>query len=304
MKFMKLKLSFLTALLFCLCGYCYGKDYVISSVLSSDMVFYKEVESGFKSFFAENGAVVRINEHSLAGQEDKTVFAAVTGENPNLIFAVGEAGLKSAKQLTNGIPIVFSMIFNAGAVADQNTSGALIEVPVTMKIAGIKKVFPNAKKIGILYSSNSAAAYEEISAECEKQGLTLNAKPVNSESEFADTLNSVLSGSDCFLVIADVKVYFSQTVKLLLLESINKKVPVIGLSSFFTKAGAVMSFDCDYKDLGRQAGEIAAKMLSGESGIKPVRPRKYRYSLNLAAAEKMGITFPQSVIKDASEVFK
>ena len=66
-----------------------------------------------------------------------------------------------------------------------------------------------------------------------------------------------------------------------------------------------MSFDSDYKDLGRQAGEIAVKILSGEkaSVIKPVHPRKYRYSLNLATAEKIRIIFPQNVIKEASEIY-
>jgi putative ABC transport system substrate-binding protein len=197
------------------------------------------------------------------------------------------------------------MIFNASEYTNQNVSGVLLEIPAAMKIAGIKKIFPNVQTIGLLYSPNSAATYADVSAECEKQGLTLKAKPVNSEAEFADTLNSVLPGSDCFLVIMDTKVYFSQTVRLLLLQSIKMKVPVVGLSSFFTKAGAAISFDSDYKDLGRQAGEIAEKILSGKkaSEIKPVYPRKYRYTLNLTTAEKIGITFPQSVIKDASEVF-
>jgi putative tryptophan/tyrosine transport system substrate-binding protein len=302
---MKLKWTLLFITLFCLSNYCHARDYVISIVLSSDMELYKEVENGFNAFFAEKGIAVRISEHTLAGQEDKTVFSAVTAERPDLIFAAGEAGIKSAKQLTAGIPVVFSMIFNAGAYENQNASGVLLEIPAEIKIAGIKKVFPNVKTIGMLYSPNSAYAFAEISAECEKQGLTLKAKPVSSEEEFSSALDSVLPGSNCFLVIMDTKVYFGQTVKLLLLESIKKKVPVIGLSSFFTKAGAAISFDGDFKDMGLQAGEIAAKILSGEkaSGIRPVHPRKYKYSLNIAAAKKLGITFPQTVIKDASEVF-
>ena len=66
------------------------------------------------------------------------------------------------------------------------------------------------------------------------------------------------------MVILDSKVYFSQTIRLLLLESMKNKVPVVGLSSFFTKAGAVISFDSDFKDMGAQAAEISAKVLSGK----------------------------------------
>ena len=297
---------FLVAVLFCMSSYSYAKEATASIILSSDMSLYKEVESGFNAFFAEKGKAINVKEHSLAAQDEKTMLAAVSAENPDIILAIGEAGLKSAKQMAGGIPIVFSMVFDASGYVNKNVTGVLVEVPIEMKIAGIRKAFPNAKSIGMLYSLNSIAAYKEVSAECVKQGLTLNAKSVNSDEEFAGAMNTVLSGSDCFLVTADVKIYFGQTVKFLLLDSMNKKVPVIGLSSFFTKAGAVMSFDSDFKDLGRQAGEIAARILSGENAgnIKPVRPRKYKYSLNLVTAEKIGITFPQGVVKDASEVFK
>ena len=105
-----MKFVFLLSVLFCLSNYCHAKESVVSVVLSSDMGFYKEVESGFNSFFSEKGLAVHINEHNLVGQEDKAVFSTISSENPDLIFAVGEAGLKSAKQLTSGIPIVFSMV--------------------------------------------------------------------------------------------------------------------------------------------------------------------------------------------------
>jgi putative ABC transport system substrate-binding protein len=181
-----------------------------------------------------------------------------------------------------------------------------MDIPVEMKISGIKKAFPNIKRLGMLYSPNSMAAYRDIAAECAKHGLALDAKEVNSEDEFSPALSAVLSDSDCFLVTLDTKVFFSQTIRLLFLESLKRKVPVIGLSSFFTKAGAAMSFDSDYKDVGRQSGEMASKVLAGEkiSAIKPSHPRKYVYSLNLATAEKIGIVFPQNVVREAVEVFK
>ena len=111
---------------------------------------------------------------------------------------------------------------------------------------------------------------------------------MNSEAEFADALNSVLPGSDCFLAILDPKLYFSQTIRLLLLESMKNKVPVVGLSSFFTKAGAVISFDSDFKDMGAQAAEISAKVLSGKkvADIRPVYPRKYKYSFRTSRLQK------------------
>lgn len=106
-------------------------------------------------------------------------------------------------------------------------------------------------------------------------------------------------------MIADTTLYLPQVTEYLLLESLRAKFPVIGLSSCYTKAGAVLSFDCDYKDLGRQAGEISLRILQGEnpSNIPIARPEKIKFSLNLSAAERMNIKIPDSIIKQASEVF-
>lgn len=82
-------------------------------------------------------------------------------------------------------------------------------------------------------------------------------------------------------------------------------MPVIGLSSTYTKAGAFVSFEGNYHDIGSQVGEIALRVLGGEKpeNIAPARPRTVQFSLNLLVAERMGITIPSDIIKESSEVF-
>jgi putative ABC transport system substrate-binding protein len=89
------------------------------------------------------------------------------------------------------------------------------------------------------------------------------------------------------------------------LESVKQRFPVIGLSRFYTKDGALLSFDCDYKDLGRQAGEIAMRIIEGAKPqeIHPVAPRKLSYSLNMAVAEKFGIKFTPDIVKGAGYLY-
>jgi putative ABC transport system substrate-binding protein len=305
---MKLKKSGFKALLLLLLflpGLCLAKEPVISVLLSSDMEFYKEVSAGLKTFYADKGVGVRLTEYSLKGQDPAAIFSKINAEKPDLMLTVGEDALKAAKDNIKGVPIVFTMVFNSKAMMDDNTTGILLDISPEMKITGVKKVLPRTKTIGLLYSPNSLASFEDIKAECDRRGITLNSKLVSDDAGFTGALSAVFSGSDCFIVILDPKIYFSQTLKFLLLESIKQKVPVIGLSSFYTKAGAIASFDCDYKDLGKQAGEIASRIIAGEkpSTIKPVRPRKYKFSINLVTAEKDGIVIPPDVVKEAAEVF-
>ena len=281
---------------------CFAKDPSVAVLLSSDMEFYKEVSTGFKMYFADKGTAIKLNEYNLKAASPAEVAGKISSENTDLVFAIGEDALKTSKEMIKGPKIVFAMVFNANGIADENITGVLLDISPEMKLAGIKKILPNVKTIGMLYSAGSKQTYENIKNECEKRNITLNAKMVNEDAEFTNALNSAFSGSDCFLIILDPKIYFSQTLKFLLLESLKQKVPVIGLSSFYTKAGALASFDCDYKDLGRQSGDIAAKMLSGETS-KPAHPRKYKYSLNLITANKIGIDISENVTKEAAETF-
>jgi putative ABC transport system substrate-binding protein len=84
-------------------------------------------------------------------------------------------------------------------------------------------------------------------------------------------------------------------------------VPVIGLSNGYTKAGALMSVDCDYRGVGRQAGEMCARILGGErpSSIKSQRPLKAAgYSLNMMVANQLGVSLSSTAESEAAEVIR
>jgi putative ABC transport system substrate-binding protein len=83
-------------------------------------------------------------------------------------------------------------------------------------------------------------------------------------------------------------------------------VPIVGLSSSYTRAGALASFEADYADMGRQAAEMALRIAGGQSprAIKPSGPRRVKTSINLAVAERLGIAFDPEAIKEADDVFR
>jgi putative ABC transport system substrate-binding protein len=83
-------------------------------------------------------------------------------------------------------------------------------------------------------------------------------------------------------------------------------VPLFGGFLLSTHRGACAALGWDFFEMGLKAGEIAIRVKNGESpaGIPIQYMSKLRMSLNLNAAKKQRITFPDQVLKEAHEVLE
>jgi putative ABC transport system substrate-binding protein len=298
-------------LLFILClifptVWCFAAERVVVSVVfSSDIEGYQQAWSGFEEFFGEKKVSLWVSDYNLKKQEPAEVYSKINKEKPDVVVTLGSQASKLAKEEIKNAPVVFCMVFNPKKIVGPNITGVSMEIPAEIQIKGIKEILPDAKNIGLIYSPGSKADYEAISWVCSQMGFKLITKKVDSEEELSGALKDISSQIDCFLMIPDSKIYSPISVKHLLIQSLREEFPVIGLSSLYTKAGALFSFECDYGDLGRQAAEITLRILNGEKpgDIAPSIPKKTKSSLNLATAKRLGIKIPSQIIKEASEVF-
>lgn len=279
----------------------------ISIILSGGVKPYLQSIEGIKAFFDEKNVSILVSQYNLEKQKQVVVFEEMLRKKPDVIFTVGTEATRLVKENIKDIPVVFSLVLSPGTFIESNVTGVLMDVPVRVKLNKVRKILPDAKRVGIIYSPESNHIYTEVSQVCKDIGIQLVAKKINSEKDLPSALADIFWQIDFLLMIPDTKIYFQpESVKYILNESLSKKLPVVGLSSFYTKAGALISFDCDYEDLGKQAGEIALRILNGEkpSDIQPIRPRAIKVSLNLITAERLGIQISPKLIKEANEVVK
>lgn len=278
---------------------------VVSVVFSSDIEAYTQAWNGFKKFLGEKKVSLWVSEYNLKDEEPAEIYSKIAKEKPDIVVTLGSHASKLAKERIKEIPVVFCMVFNPKQMIGSNITGVSMEIPAEIQIKGIKEILPDAKNMGLIYSPGSKADYEAISWVYGQNGFKLITRKVDLEEELSGALKDISSQIDCFLMIPDSKIYSPISVKHLLIQSLREGFPVIGLSSLYTKAGALFSFDCDYEDLGRQAGGITLRILNGEKpgDIAPSIPKKTKLSLNLATAERLGIKIPSQIIKESSEVF-
>lgn len=281
-----------------------GSGSTVFIIKSRNIGPYRDVATSAKKELVRYYSDIDIVE--LACEDDKEIDK-VTNEikthESKLVIALGTLATKTVRQIPKVPTVVYTMILNP-LKSDIGPPGVSMDISCETKIAGIKKVIPYVKSIGMVYSTNYIKS-EDINEACNKLGIRLVTRTVDSHKDFFITVDELLKEVDCFLMVADPTVYIPKTTEHLLLEGLQRGVPIVGLSSVYCKAGALMAFDCDYEDLGKQAAELSIKILKGESGALKESwfPRKVRFSLNLKVAERLNIDFPQEIINEAGEVF-
>ena len=90
-----------------------------------------------------------------------------------------------------------------------------------------------------------------------------------------------------------------------ILEKTNEaNIPVYGSEVEQVKIGCVAAAGIDYFELGRQTGQMAAKILKGEATCEEIpfeTISQYGIYINSAAIEEMGLTLPDDISEIAIE---
>ncbi|MBN1621973.1 MAG: hypothetical protein JW871_05220 [Endomicrobiales bacterium] len=286
---------------------CFSADKNISIVLSSQKGIYNEVLSGLEGFLKGNGISASYSQQIYSDDRKKDILDDIEKNNPDVIIAFGHVAINFVNKNINNIPVIYTMTFLQDIVEkNPNSTGVVLDMPAELRIKIIKKVFPSVKNIGSLYSTSSSKEYANILKSCKALNLGFIAKEIISSNEISGAYAEIEPKIDCFMIVFDTKLYNVQTTKYLLLATLKNNIPLVGLSSFYTRAGAVMAYDYDYSDIGIQTGMKVLDILKGKSPsvLELSMPRKLLYFLNTDSAKKMNIEFSADVLKEASEVLR
>lgn len=205
------------------------------------------------------------------------------------------------------IPVVYTAITDpVGAnLTEGEVTGTSDVLPVEAQLKLIRDVLPEAKKIGILYTTSEANSaytikmYEELAAQYDFEIVT---KGVTDASEVALAIESIMDEVDCFSNLTDNTVVGQLDLMLDKAHAAGK--PIFGSEIEQVKKGCLAGEGLEYFDLGVQTGKMAARILRGEAASSipfETVTDNYLY-INTETAEELGITFPEVVTARAEVV--
>ena len=276
---------------------------------SSRAAPYEEALAGFQQVFRQQGVRATFDVYALEGETPRVTRALqdVKQGGSALLLTLGTAATQRARQDITSVPIIAGLVLSADEFkGTPNMSGVTLEFPVALQLEWLRRFLPTAKTIGVIYNPReNQQKIEAASRVAHELRLKLESQPVSDTRELPTALETLAKKIDVLWGVVDELVLTPQTAKHILLFSFQNRIPFVGLSTAWVKAGAVYALDWDYTDLGMQCGEMALKVLQGTSikALPPEVPRKVVYALNQKTARHMKIEIAETLVHGAREVF-
>ena len=271
---------------------------------------------GFLQGLAEAGLVegtdyeVIYQNASFDGGIATQIAQTFSAENVDLMVGIATPSATAcyAAAEDKNIPVIFTAITDPveAKLDSGNVTGTSDKLPVEAQLDLIRALQPEAKSIGIVYTTsepNSVSAIAEYEAKGGDYGFTIETVGITSQAEVTQAVDTLLSrGIDCMSNLTD------NTVVGVLASTLEKTdaagVPVYGSEVEQVKIGCVAAAGIDYIQLGAQTGVMAAKVLTGETTCEDTPYEtisEYGIYVNSDALSAMGIELPADIAEKAVE---
>ena len=210
------------------------------------------------------------------------------------------------------MPVVYSAVTDpvaAQLVASMEPTGTNVTgvsdlLALDKQIDLIKKIVPNAKRVGMVYNPGEANSVVVVKLQelLPKYGMSL-----------VEAARSVDVASAARSLIGKVDVIYTNTDNNVVsaYESLVKvgndaKIPLVASDTDSVKRGGIAALGINYRDLGVQTGKVVVRILKGEKpgAIASETSSKLELYVNPGAAAKQGVTLSDALIKSAAVVVK
>ncbi|MGE7957841.1 ABC transporter substrate-binding protein [Pseudomonas sp. NPDC089530] len=149
-----------------------------------------------------------------------------------------------------------TLVLRIGRIQAQQRLGAAVpprlsllwsDPPPDRQLQLIRKILPQARRIGVLYGADSEFLLKELHQAAEPLGLEIIAERWDDTND-SRPLQNLLKNSDVLLGLDDPRLYNPKTAKNLLLSSYARQLALIGPNAGFVKAGSLASTYSDQED--------------------------------------------------------
>ena len=238
-----------------------------------------------------------------------TICSGLVADDVDLILANATPALQAAATATDTIPVLGTAVTEYGVALDienfdgtvgGNVSGTSDLAPLDQQAAMLLELLPEAKTVGILYCSaeaNSVYQAQVVQSCLEEAGVEVKIYTFADSNDVSTVTATACDECDALYIPTDNTAASCA-------EAINNVaepagVPIVAGEEGICKGCGIATLSINYYDLGYTTGQMAVKILTGESDISempieyfPNPVKKYNPTL----CESLGITVPEDFV--------
>ena len=278
---------------------------------------------GFLKGLAEEGIVegqnltVLYENAQTDGGTSSQIMANFLAKDVDMICAIATPIAQSAYSAARDtdVPVIYTAVTDpvlAELATEDGTpvgeiTGTSDKLPVEEQLEMIRTLLPDAKTIGILYSTseiNSVSAIEEYKAAAPQYGFEIVESGISGTADIPLAADNLLEKVDCLNNLTDNTVV--SVLPMILDKAAKKNIPVFGSEIEQVKIGCLATMGLDYVSLGAQTGHMAAQVLKGEKKASEMKFEvitEASFYGNTQVAENLGVTIPEDLAAKATELF-
>ena len=281
------------------------KTYKIGVLQLTEHDALDNANKGFVKALDESGITYTIDQQNAQNDQSacQTIATKLVNDGDDLILAIATPAAQAVAGATTDIPIVGTAITDfaaSGLVRDNdkpatNVTGTSDLTPVSDQFDLLVQLFPNAQDVGILYctaESNSDVQAQLAEEAASSHSLKTSRYSVSSSNEIQQVVESMIGKVDVIYCPTDNTIAAGmQTVSMI---ANDNGLPTIVGEQGMVENGGLATYGIDYEQLGKMAGEMAVKILKGESkpqdmAIEYEDASECALVTNKATADKLGV---------------
>jgi putative tryptophan/tyrosine transport system substrate-binding protein len=267
-----------------------------------------------------------IEGHNLAldwrlAEGDPDRLAALAAElvraEVDVTVAFGDVGIRALKNATSTVPIVMVLSrdpVGAGFVASLarpggNVTGlsAIRGQLASKRLELLKETIPGAARVAVLWNPGAdlAAEFRETEAAAQTLGLQLQSLEVRGEDDFERAFAEAIGErADALVLLADFLT--TGNAERIVPLAARSRLPTMYEYREWVSTGGLMAYGPSQVDQVRRAAYYVDRILKGAkpADLPVEQPMTFDFVVNMKTARELGITFPNEIMLQVTEVIE
>jgi putative tryptophan/tyrosine transport system substrate-binding protein len=279
---------------------------------------FEAFREGMRDLGYVEGQAYTIDRRWAEGRVERLpeLAAELVRAEPDVIVAGNTDTIRAAIQATTTIPIVFPSSGDPvarGFVASLarpggNVTGITQEggQESTKRLELLTSAFPTVSRVGVLWTQSVVLGFRQAQATAEAIGRQVVSLEVKDPHDLGSVLSTAITEHVDGLSVQGSALFEGPPAEQIVEFANRQRLPAIYGTTVFVRTGGLLVYAPNFPSQYRRAATYVDKILKGARPADlPVEgPTRYDFVVNLRTAQALGLTIPQSVLAQATELIQ